>query len=176
MLAFFNHAGGCGTTSLTRDLGYVLAESGRVLLLDCDPQANLTQGLGVADQYDYVLLDCPPALGQLAASASIAATRVVVPVGEKAKEQTDCVAVALLRVGRQVAIRHELLEKMRGDRIVSARPTRAQARLSPCWNHALSTLADVRSELRDHRSAMCSKKPSISVAVASLRETLRCYM
>ena len=44
----FNHAGGAGKTSVTRDVGYELAQSGqRVLLIDLDPQANITTGLGV---------------------------------------------------------------------------------------------------------------------------------
>lgn len=47
-LTVFNHAGGAGKTSLTRDVGHELASSGlRVLLVDLDPQANLTGWLGV---------------------------------------------------------------------------------------------------------------------------------
>ncbi|MEF2279392.1 ParA family protein [Deinococcus sp. YIM 134068] len=49
-LTVFNHAGGAGKTSLTRDVGYELARSSlRVLLIDLDPQANLTTWLGVED-------------------------------------------------------------------------------------------------------------------------------
>ncbi|MFN4074018.1 MAG: AAA family ATPase [Thermus sp.] len=51
-LAFtlFTHAGGAGKTSLARDLGYELALRGfKVLLVDVDPQANLTSWLGVRD-------------------------------------------------------------------------------------------------------------------------------
>jgi len=49
-LTVFNHAGGVGKTSLTRDVGYELAASGlRVLLIDLDPQANLTGWLSVMD-------------------------------------------------------------------------------------------------------------------------------
>lgn len=48
VLTFFNHAGGVAKTSTVRDVGYVLGESGRrVLLIDVDPQANLTKWLGV---------------------------------------------------------------------------------------------------------------------------------
>jgi chromosome partitioning protein len=48
VLTMFNHAGGVGKTSLTRDIGYTLAELGfQVLLIDLDPQANLTAWLGV---------------------------------------------------------------------------------------------------------------------------------
>lgn len=46
----FNHAGGAGKTSIVRDVGYELAQSGRrVLLVDLDPQASLTRWLGVQD-------------------------------------------------------------------------------------------------------------------------------
>lgn len=46
----FNHAGGAGKTSITLNAGYELARSGlRVLLIDLDPQANLTTWLGVED-------------------------------------------------------------------------------------------------------------------------------
>lgn len=48
-LTFFNHAGGVMKTSLTRDVGHTLAQAGqRVLLIDLDPQANLTDWLGVS--------------------------------------------------------------------------------------------------------------------------------
>jgi chromosome partitioning protein len=49
VLTFFNHAGGVAKTSSVRDIGFVLAESGfRVLLIDIDPQSNLTHWLGIA--------------------------------------------------------------------------------------------------------------------------------
>lgn len=44
----FVHAGGAGKTSTTRDIGAELTRRGkRVLLIDLDPQANLTEWLGV---------------------------------------------------------------------------------------------------------------------------------
>lgn len=46
----FNHAGGAGKTSITLNAGYEMARAGlRVLLIDLDPQANLTTWLGVDD-------------------------------------------------------------------------------------------------------------------------------
>lgn len=49
-LTVFNHAGGSGKSSLTRDLGYAFARAGqRVLLIDLDAQANLTDWLGLSD-------------------------------------------------------------------------------------------------------------------------------
>lgn len=50
VLTFFNHAGGVAKTSTVRDIGFVLGEMGyRVLLVDVDPQANLTTWMGVED-------------------------------------------------------------------------------------------------------------------------------
>jgi chromosome partitioning protein len=51
VIAIFNQAGGVGKSSLTRDLGYQLANKRRrVLLVDADPQASLTEFLGINTQ------------------------------------------------------------------------------------------------------------------------------
>lgn len=48
ILTVFNHAGGAGKTSVTLNVGHELSRQGqRVLLIDLDPQANLTGWLGV---------------------------------------------------------------------------------------------------------------------------------
>ena len=53
VLTFFNHAGGVAKTSTVRDVGYVLGELGRrVLLIDVDPQANLTKWLGIDEDIE----------------------------------------------------------------------------------------------------------------------------
>jgi chromosome partitioning protein len=45
-LIFSNQKGGVGKTTLTRELGIYIVERGhRVLLVDCDPQGNLTKSL-----------------------------------------------------------------------------------------------------------------------------------
>lgn len=64
ILTFFNHAGGVGKTTLVRDLGFELFRRGhRVLLVDVDPQANLTRWLGVEEvkpeQTLFVLAEGP---------------------------------------------------------------------------------------------------------------------
>ena len=64
VLTFFNHAGGVAKTSTVRDVGYVLAEGGRrVLLIDMDPQANLTKWLGVDDDVDLDRTVYPAIIG-----------------------------------------------------------------------------------------------------------------
>src|SRR3954451_9905990 len=51
VISFFNHAGGVGKSSAARDLGYVLSSLGfKILLIDADPQANLTTWLGVREE------------------------------------------------------------------------------------------------------------------------------
>lgn len=65
VLTFFNHAGGVAKTSTVRDVGYVLSELGkRVLLIDLDPQANLTSWLGVNDDIALAQTVYPAVLGE----------------------------------------------------------------------------------------------------------------
>ncbi len=147
VMTFFNHVGGAGKSSLTRDVGYTFGTWGlRTLLVDLDPQANLSSWLGVRgvpqertvhdtavddaplpepyrtfgvdlipsniglalaearmlgvtgaqlhlrtrlrdlqDQYDAVLIDSPPSLGQLSVLGAIAADHIIVPVPTREK-------------------------------------------------------------------------------------------
>lgn len=65
VLTFFNHAGGVAKTSTVRDVGYVLGELGRrVLLIDVDPQANLTRWLGVEDDIALAQTIYPAVIGE----------------------------------------------------------------------------------------------------------------
>lgn len=47
-IAFLNNKGGVGKTTASAFIGYTLAQMGKkVLLIDCDPQANLTRDFGI---------------------------------------------------------------------------------------------------------------------------------
>lgn len=46
IIGFANQKGGVGKSSCASNLAVVLAETGPVLAIDCDPQGNLTQALG----------------------------------------------------------------------------------------------------------------------------------
>lgn len=51
VIAFANHKGGCGKTTAVGNLGGALGEMGeRVLLIDADPQANLSELFGISDE------------------------------------------------------------------------------------------------------------------------------
>ena len=63
-LTFFNHAGGVAKTSSVRDIGYTLGKLGfRVLLIDADPQANLTRWMGVRERLTLQQTIFPAVLG-----------------------------------------------------------------------------------------------------------------
>lgn len=140
IISLINHKGGVGKTTSTLNLGKALSLNGqRVLVIDFDPQANLSQSLGieepemniyqtvceeadlpimeitenfhlvpadldlseaelrlqsdvngyfilrkslkaVADNYDFILVDCPPSLGILTLNALIASNQVIIVV------------------------------------------------------------------------------------------------
>lgn len=140
IIAIINHKGGTGKTTSTLNIGAGLARAKKkTLLIDIDPQSNLTEGLGLRDvkvsiydsikddtalpietiseyldiipssldllgaeielvsrlgretilkrllkavegKYDYILIDCAPALGMLTVNALVAADTVMIPL------------------------------------------------------------------------------------------------
>ena len=156
VISLLNHKGGVGKTTSAINIGAGMVELGKkVLLIDLDPQANLTLAIGaprvpqtiyealrgecglepvsvkpgldvviatldlsgaemelineagrefilrelieeVADDYDFVLIDCPPSLGLLTLNALTSSHQVLIPL------QTEFLAVQGLAKIRQV--------------------------------------------------------------------------
>jgi chromosome partitioning protein len=156
IISLLNHKGGVGKTTSAINIGAGLVELGKkVLLIDLDPQANLTISLGiprqkmtiyealrgegelvpythkpnldvitssldlsgaemelineagrefilrellsqVSDDYDYILIDCPPSLGLLTLNALAGSRYVLIPL------QTEFLAVQGLAKIKQV--------------------------------------------------------------------------
>lgn len=156
VISLLNHKGGVGKTTSVINIGAGLAQLGRkVLLVDLDPQANLTVSLGiprqpvtiyecmrgeselepyqlkenvdvvmstldlsgaelelineagreyilrelfepVKEEYDYIIIDCPPSLGLLTLNALAASDYVYIPL------QTEFLALQGLAKIKQV--------------------------------------------------------------------------
>lgn len=156
VISLLNHKGGVGKTTSAINIGAGMAELGRrVLLIDLDPQANLSLSLGIPrqnvtiyesimgesdlapyeakerlhvvtssldlssaemelvneagrefilrelfagvdDDYDFIIIDCPPSLGLLTLNALTSSRQVVIPL------QTEFLALQGLAKIKQV--------------------------------------------------------------------------
>lgn len=108
VLSFFNHAGGVGKSSAVRDLGYVLSDLGfRVLLVDADPQANLTAWLGITEAVELERTIYPAAMGEepaLPEPRQIHGMNLIPATLELARLETQLVGqiMGITRLGRAV--------------------------------------------------------------------------
>lgn len=156
VISLLNHKGGVGKTTSAINIGAGLAELGKkVLLIDLDPQANLSLSLGVPrqavtiyesimgesdlvpyhvkerldvvtssldlssaemelvneagrefilrelfdgvdDQYDFIIIDCPPSLGLLTLNSLTSSQQIIIPL------QTEFLALQGLAKIKQV--------------------------------------------------------------------------
>jgi len=54
IISISNHKGGVGKTTITANLAFAMARQLKVLLIDFDPQTNLSEGLGFADAKENI--------------------------------------------------------------------------------------------------------------------------
>ena len=106
IFAISNQKGGTGKTTLTMNFAAGLAQRGRTLVVDTDPQGSALQWAGLApderpfpvsvitlagnlarelnrfrDDYQYVVIDCPPTLeAGITTTAMTASDTVLIPV------------------------------------------------------------------------------------------------
>lgn len=105
IISFQNQKGGVGKTTLSINVAHALVLSGfKVLVVDADPQGSVRDWASVRDSrppfqvvgmdrptihrdlpamkehYDYVVIDAPPRVSELARSAILASDIVVIPV------------------------------------------------------------------------------------------------
>ena len=77
-ITLFNHKGGVGKTTLTANIAFALAEMGRsVLLVDSDPQCNLTAYLLADEDVDELLNQSSGSDGQTIWTAVSPVVRLV---------------------------------------------------------------------------------------------------
>jgi chromosome partitioning protein len=114
IIAFMNQKGGVGKTTTVVNLGALLARAGkRVLIVDCDPQANASSHLGI-DIYG----EHPTLYSVLRAEATISEARQEIDEGLWIiPSELDLAGVDMelaSAVGRETILRHALADHVRG--------------------------------------------------------------
>lgn len=100
----------------------VVQSSVRMAKVDIDIQAEvyrehrLQRALaGVADKYDYILIDCPPSLGLASINAFVAADTIIIPV--------DCAVESYQAIPQLLETINELARELKCEYKVFALPT-----------------------------------------------------
>ena len=84
IISIANQKGGVGKTTTSINLSAALGEKGKkVLVIDSDPQGSTTLKKEIdyiKDKYDFIIIDCPPALSILTINSMTASNSVLVPL------------------------------------------------------------------------------------------------
>jgi chromosome partitioning protein len=146
VISLVNQKGGVGKTTLSINLSACLAENGyRVLLIDTDSQGSVLQWQSIIDDnafdvehypeaavhddigklskgYDYVILDAPPATGDVTRSVLLASKLAIIPIGPSpldiwsSKETIDLIKQAR-KYNRKLSSKIVISKKIVGTRI-----------------------------------------------------------
>lgn len=221
VISIANHKGGVGKTTTTINMGFGLAKLGKkVLLIDMDPQANLSQSLGlyepdnniylalrgdkelspiriegevdvipstislagaevefaseigsqnilrgllskVKDQYDYIILDCPPSLGLLTINSFTASDEVFIAVQAEylALQGLDTLSQALTKVQQR------LNDKLKLTGVLITRYDKRKVLCREVHDNLLETFGDTLFKTKISDNIAIAEAPSAQVDI-----------